>query len=282
MDQNQNPNNNQPKMPRFNMNWVYLLVIAALAFFYFSNGTGGVQEQGNTQGQASYSEFKNFVKHGYANRIVANKSTETLKMYVKPDSIQAVFHKTTATTGTEPYLSVEYGSNAKVEEFVDSARARGYFTGKFDYEHEASNGILSFIITSLLPIFFLVFLWMFFMRRMGGGGGMGAGIFNVGKSKAKMYEKGGELGITFKDVAGQAGAKQEIQEIVEFLKNPQKYTDLGGKIPKGALLVGPPGTGKTLLAKAVAGEAGVPFLSLRGSDRAEMYVRVGVSRERNS
>ena len=281
MDQNQNPNNNQPKMPRFNMNWVYLLVIAALAFFYFSNGTGGVQEQGNTQGKASYSEFKNFVKNGYANRIVANKSTETLKMYVKPDSIQAVFHKTTATTGTEPYLSVEYGSNAKVEEFVDSARARGYFTGKFDYEHEASNGILSFIITSLLPIFFLVFLWMFFMRRMGGGGGMGAGIFNVGKSKAKMYEKGGELGITFKDVAGQAGAKQEIQEIVEFLKNPQKYTDLGGKIPKGALLVGPPGTGKTLLAKAVAGEAGVPFFSMSGSDFVEMFVGVGASRVRD-
>ena len=202
-------------------------------------------------------------------------------MYVKPDSIQAVFHKTTATTGTEPYLSVEYGSNAKVEEFVDSARARGYFTGKFDYEHEASNGILSFIITSLLPIFFLVFLWMFFMRRMGGGGGMGAGIFNVGKSKAKMYEKGGELGITFKDVAGQAGAKQEIQEIVEFLKNPQKYTDLGGKIPKGALLVGPPGTGKTLLAKAVAGEAGVPFFSMSGSDFVEMFVGVGASRVRD-
>ena len=268
-------------MPKFNMNWVYLLVIAALAFFYFSNGTNGLQEQGTTQGQASYSEFKNFVKNGYANRIVANKSTETLKMYVKPDSIQAVFHKTTATTGTEPYLSVEYGSNAKVEEFVDSARARGYFTGKFDYEHEASNGILSFIITSLLPIFFLVFLWMFFMRRMGGGGGMGAGIFNVGKSKAKMYEKGGELGITFKDVAGQAGAKQEIQEIVEFLKNPQKYTDLGGKIPKGALLVGPPGTGKTLLAKAVAGEAGVPFFSMSGSDFVEMFVGVGASRVRD-
>ena len=281
MDQNQNPNNNQPKMPKFNMNWVYLLVIAALAFFYFSNGTGGLQEMGATQGQASYSEFKNFVKNGYANRIVANKSTETLKMYVKPDSIQAVFHKTTATTGTEPYLSVEYGSNAKVEEFVDSARARGYFTGKFDYEHEASNGIMSFIITSLLPIFFLVFLWMFFMRRMGGGGGMGAGIFNVGKSKAKMYEKGGELGITFKDVAGQAGAKQEIQEIVEFLKNPQKYTDLGGKIPKGALLVGPPGTGKTLLAKAVAGEAGVPFFSMSGSDFVEMFVGVGASRVRD-
>ena len=282
MEQNQNQNNNQPKMPKFNMNWIYLLAIGALAFFYFTNGTGSLQETGTTQGQASYSEFKNFVKNGYAERIVANKSTETLKMYVKPDSIQAVFHKTTATTGTEPYLNVEYGSNAKVEEFVDSARARGYFKGKFDYEHDSSNGILSFIISSLLPIFFLVFLWMFFIRRMGGGGGMGgSGIFSVGKSKAKMYEKGGELGITFKDVAGQAGAKQEIQEIVEFLKNPQKYTDLGGKIPKGALLVGPPGTGKTLLAKAVAGEAGVPFFSMSGSDFVEMFVGVGASRVRD-
>ena len=268
-------------MPKFNMNWVYLIVIAALAFFYLTNGSSEIQKQKEAStGQASYSEFKNFVNNGYAERIVANKSTETLKMYVKPDSIQAVFHKTTAQTGTEPYLAVEYGSNAKVEEFVDSARARGFFKGKFDYEHESSNGILNFIISSLLPIFFLVFLWMIFMRRMGGGG-MGAGIFNVGKSKAKMYEKGGELGITFKDVAGQAGAKQEIQEIVDFLKNPQKYTDLGGKIPKGALLVGPPGTGKTLLAKAVAGEAGVPFFSMSGSDFVEMFVGVGASRVRD-
>ena len=279
----QNQNNQQPKMPKFNMNWVYLAVIAALAFFYFTNGSTDIQkEKEATTGQASYSEFKNFVNNGYAERIVANKSTETLKMYVKPDSIQAVFHKTTAQTGAEPYLSVEYGNNAKVEEFVDSARARGFFKGKFDYEHESSNGILNFIISSLLPIFFLVFLWMFFMRRMGGGAGMGGGgIFSVGKSKAKMYEKGGELGITFKDVAGQAGAKQEIQEIVEFLKNPQKYTDLGGKIPKGALLVGPPGTGKTLLAKAVAGEAGVPFFSMSGSDFVEMFVGVGASRVRD-
>jgi len=269
-------------MPKFNMNWVYLIAIAALAFFFFSNGTTEIQgEKEVTTGQASYSEFKSFVKNGYAERIVVNKSTETLKMYVKPDSIQAVFHKSTQQTGAEPYLSVEYGSNAKIEEFVDSARARGYFSGKFDYEHESSNGILNFIISSLLPILFLVFLWMFLMRRMSGGGMGGGGIFNVGKSKAKMYEKGGELGITFKDVAGQAGAKQEIQEIVEFLKNPQKYTDLGGKIPKGALLVGPPGTGKTLLAKAVAGEAGVPFFSMSGSDFVEMFVGVGASRVRD-
>ena len=118
------------------------------------------------------------------------------------------------------------------------------------------------------------------MRRMNGGGA-GGGVFNIGKSKAKMYEKANEMGITFKDVAGQAGAKQEVEEIVEFLKHPQRYTDLGGKIPKGVLLVGPPGTGKTLLAKAVAGEAGVPFFSMSGSDFVEMFVGVGASRVRD-
>ena len=161
----QNQNNQQPKMPKFNMNWVYLLVIGALAFFYLTNGSSEIQKQKEAStGQASYSEFKNFVNNGYANRIVANKSTETLKMYVKPDSIQAVFHKTTAQTGAEPYLSVEYGSNAKVEEFVDSARARGFFKGKFDYEHESSNGILNFIISTILSFV----LWYLFLAPCGG------------------------------------------------------------------------------------------------------------------
>ena len=131
------------------------------------------------------------------------------------------------------------------------------------------------------PFIFFFIIGYFLMRRIGGGAGGGAGVFNVGKSKAQMYEKGNDLGVTFKDVAGQAGAKQEIQEIVEFLKNPSRYTELGGKIPKGALLVGPPGTGKTLLAKAVAGEAGVPFFSMSGSDFVEMFVGVGASRVRD-
>ena len=130
------------------------------------------------------------------------------------------------------------------------------------------------------PLALLIFFWIFLMRRMNGGGA-GGGVFNIGKSKAKMYEKANEMGITFKDVAGQAGAKQEVEEIVEFLKHPQRYTDLGGKIPKGVLLVGPPGTGKTLLAKAVAGEAGVPFFSMSGSDFVEMFVGVGASRVRD-
>ena len=274
--------NNQPKMPRFNMNWIYLMVIAALAFFYFSGEQGNLMQPQQQQRETSYTEFKHYLDRGYVSQVVANKSTSTLKMYVKKDSATVLFPEIKVPVSTNPYMTVEYGSVEKLEQNVDSARARGHFTGTLKYEHEAQGGIISFIISSLLPILFFVGIWMLFMRGMGGGmaGGMG-GIFSVGKSKAKMYEKGGELGITFKDVAGQAGAKQEIQEIVEFLKNPQKYTDLGGKIPKGALLVGPPGTGKTLLAKAVAGEAGVPFFSMSGSDFVEMFVGVGARRVRD-
>jgi cell division protease FtsH len=277
-----NSTNKQPKMPRFNMNWIYLVVIAALAFFYFSGEQGSLMQPQSTQRETSYTEFKQYLEKGYASQVVVNKSSNTLKMYVKKDSAQVLFPNFKSTpTNTNPYLSVEIGSTDKLEQLVDSARAHGQFVGTLKYERDPQGGIFSFIISSLLPIFFFVAIWMFFIRRMGGGMGGGMGIFNVGKSKAKMYEKGGELGITFKDVAGQAGAKQEIQEIVEFLKNPQKYTDLGGKIPKGALLVGPPGTGKTLLAKAVAGEAGVPFFSMSGSDFVEMFVGVGASRVRD-
>ena len=273
--------NKQPKMPQFNMNWIYLLVILALTFFYFSGENSVLQQPLTGQKEATYDEFRNYIDGGYASKVVINKDKRTLRMYVKADSIRAVFHKGVDQVGTEPFLSTEIGSIEKVEQLLDEARDAGKFTGKMSYEHESSS-FLGNIFSMLMPIFFLVLIYMLFFRMMGGGmgGGMG-GIFNVGKSKAKMYEKGGELVITFKDVAGQAGAKQEIQEIVEFLKNPQKYTDLGGKIPKGALLVGPPGTGKTLLAKAVAGEAGVPFFSMSGSDFVEMFVGVGASRVRD-
>ena len=270
-------------MPKFNMNWIYILVIAALAIVYFSGEQGSIlQPQQQQQRETSYTEFRHYLEHGYVSQVVANKSTNTLKMYVKKDSATVLFPEIKVPVNTNPYMTVEYGSVDKLEQQVDSARARGQFSGTLKYEREPQGGFFSFIISSLLPILFFVGIWMLFMRGMGGGMGSGmGGIFNVGKSKAKMYEKGGELGITFKDVAGQAGAKQEIQEIVEFLKNPQKYTDLGGKIPKGALLVGPPGTGKTLLAKAVAGEAGVPFFSMSGSDFVEMFVGVGASRVRD-
>jgi cell division protease FtsH len=285
MDNNQKPNNNMggngPKMnmPKFNMNWIYFIAILALGLLYF---TSGGTANSSVAKNASYSEFKTMVERGYAKKIVVNKPQSTLRMYVKPEHIRDVFHQGTNQTGAEPYLEVEFGSVDQVEQFVAKAKEEKVFSGELAFDNRRENEFFSLIISNLIPILFIVGLWIFLMRRMGGGGGgMGGGVFNVGKSKAKMYEKGGELGITFKDVAGQAGAKQEIQEIVDFLKNPQKYTDLGGKIPKGALLVGPPGTGKTLLAKAVAGEAGVPFFSMSGSDFVEMFVGVGASRVRD-
>ena len=268
-------------MPRFNMNWIYLIVIAALAIFYFTGEANGVQQPRSAQKEATYNEFKARVDSGYATRVVVNKDTKVIKMYVKPEYIRELFNRSSSEVGTEPYLLVEFNDSGSLENFLARMNDEGKLPEGYKYEHEEGTGFLGSMVSMLLPIFFFVAIWMFFIRRMGGGSGMGGGIFSVGKSRAKMYEKGGDLGITFKDVAGQAGAKQEIQEIVDFLKNPQKYTDLGGKIPKGALLVGPPGTGKTLLAKAVAGEAGVPFFSMSGSDFVEMFVGVGASRVRD-
>ena len=264
-------------MPKFNMNWIYAIAILALGLLYFSSGG---PENSSVSRTASYSDFKAMIDHGYASKIVINKAQGMLKMYVKPEHIRDVFKQSAKQTGAEPYVEVEFGSIEQVEEFINQAKEAKTFTGDYTFENKKDNDFLNMIFYNMFPIFFIIALWILFMRRMGGGG-MGGGVFNVGKSKAKMYEKGGDLGITFKDVAGQAGAKQEIQEIVDFLKNPQKYTELGGKIPKGALLVGPPGTGKTLLAKAVAGEAGVPFFSMSGSDFVEMFVGVGASRVRD-
>ena len=274
------PQNNKPQqqMPRFNMNWIYGIVILSLIVLYITTG----QDKSSISTQVSYSDFKVMVNKGYAKDIVVNKYQNTLEMYVKPEHIRDVFHQGVQQTGKNPSISVAIGSVDQVEQFINKAREEKKFTGKFSYDNSKDNDFFSSLFMNILFFGGIILVWMFIMRRMGGGSPMGgAGIFNVGKSKAQMYEKGGELGITFKDVAGQAGAKQEMQEIVDFLKNPQKYTDLGGKIPKGALLVGPPGTGKTLLAKAVAGEAGVPFFSMSGSDFVEMFVGVGASRVRD-
>ena len=180
--------------------------------------------------------------------------------------------------GSNPYVSVQFGSVDELERYLTEAQQKGRLAS-FSYNNEKGNDFTALLI-NLSPLIILFALLWFWGRRMGGAAG-GGGVFSVGKSKAKLYEKAGELGVTFKDVAGQEGAKQEVQEIVEFLKSPQKYTDLGGKIPTGALLIGPPGTGKTLLAKAVAGEAGVPFFSMSGSDFVEMFVGVGASRVRD-
>lgn len=269
-----------PKMPRFNMSWIYLVILVVLGIIFFTDG-------GQTIGQsavhnASYSSFKAYVSHGYAKKIVVNKTESKIKLYINSANIRDVFHKSKEQIGPDPCIEIVYGSIDQVEQYLNDAKAKGLFKGELSYETTTHSGLMNLLI-NIAPIAFFIFLWFFIMGRFGGGGGGGGmGIFNVGRSKAQMYEKGNALGITFKDVAGQVGAKQEVQEIVEFLKNPQKYTDLGGKIPKGALLVGPPGTGKTLLAKAVAGEAGVPFFSMSGSDFVEMFVGVGASRVRDT
>ena len=279
MDNNRKPlGDNQPKMPKFNMNWIYTIVIVLLAVLFFSDGGdtffGGPAATQN----ATYTKFKMYVQKGYARSVVVNKDKGTLRMYVKPEKLRDVFGKSAQQVGQNPFVSVTYGSAEALDQYLATAQQHNKIMD-YSYEKDTSSGLTTIFYT-FGPIIFFVILWVFMMRRMGGGGG-GGGVFSVGKSKAQMYEKGNDLGITFKDVAGQAGAKQEVQEIVDFLKEPQKYTDLGGKIPKGALLVGPPGTGKTLLAKAVAGEAGVPFFSMSGSDFVEMFVGVGASRVRD-
>ena len=267
-------------MPRFNMSWIYLVIIIALAVIFFTDG-------GQTIGQgtvinASYSDFKTYVDKGYVKQIVVNKSESKMRLYINAANTRDVFHQSQQQTGANPCVDVVYGSIDQVEQFVEAERAAGKFKGQLKYEVETRNGFMN-LLMSIAPLAFFVFLWFFLMGRFGGGGGGGGmGIFNVGRSKAQMYEKGDDVGVTFKDVAGQVGAKQEVQEIVEFLKQPKKYTELGGKIHKGALRVGPPGTGKTLLAKAVAGEAGVPFFSMSGSDFVEMFVGVGASRVRDT
>ena len=266
-----------PKMPKFNINWLYTIIIIVLAYLFFTGG-GSVGKQ--TSINATYSDFKKFVANGYASKVVINKKDSELKMYVKADHVRQVFKSGARDVGAKPYVVVNFGSVDQVEEYLTAQQASKKFSGEIDYE-TTDSGIWE-ILLSVGPTLLFIAVWIFIIRRMSGGagGGMG-GVFNVGKSKAQEYGKDAIHDITFKDVAGQDGAKQEVQEIVEFLKNPKKYTDLGGKIPKGALLVGPPGTGKTLLAKAVAGEAGVPFFSMSGSDFVEMFVGVGASRVRD-
>ena len=261
------------------MNWIYIIIIVMLAVLFFTNtggdaagGGGGISKKEN------YFNFKQWVMKGAAKEVVINNEESELRMYVNPEFIQEVFQADVKQTGKNPFLEVEYGSVESLETFLDQAQKDGKFNGHVTFENEKSGDMVS-LFFNVLSILFFVFIMLFFFRRMGGGGS--GGVFNVGKSKAKMYEKGNDLGVTFRDVAGQVGAKEEVQEIVDFLKNPKRYTDLGGKIPKGALLVGPPGTGKTLLAKAVAGEAGVPFFSMSGSDFVEMFVGVGASRVRD-
>ena len=270
--------NNNPKknISKFNINWLYLIIFISIGILLFNpTGSGASKE-------VTYTEFKEMVMNGYADKIVAYNDY-SVDMYVKPEFVQKIFKENAKRVGRSPIVHVEVGSLDALDTFLTEAQKEGHFNGSVKYEKKSD--IWSLILWNTLPFIFLIGLYIFMVRRMSGGsgGGMGgANPFNVGKSRAQMYENQDEKSrITFKDVAGQDEAKQEVQEIVEFLKNPQKYTELGGKIPKGALLVGPPGTGKTLLAKAVAGEANVPFFSMSGSDFVEMFVGVGASRVRD-
>ena len=270
-------NNKAPK-PHFNFMWIYLGIALLLGFLVIRSGGPSLLSSSNKE--VTYSEFKTYVSKGYASRIVANKRDGSLCMYVSPEHVRDVFPTSSVQPGTEVFVEAEFPSADKLDSFLEQQQEAGNFKGEVSYEQ--GDDMFRNILWSFGPLVLIIFFWMFMLRGAGGGGGGGGamGLFNVGKSRAKLVEKDQRAKVTFKDVAGLAGAKQEVHEIVDFLRNPQKYTQLGGKIPKGALLVGPPGTGKTLLAKAVAGEADVPFFSMSGSDFVEMFVGVGASRVR--
>ena len=258
--------------PQFNFTWFYIIAGAVLIFFTLFGG-----ETASLQKEVIYSELKSYVEKGYVSSITVYDNND-VEAILYPDSAKYVFPGKVDKIGEEPMVFLQIGSKENFEKFIEEQEAEGKYQGSLKYEKKPDywGGIL----WNVLPIVVFVGIWIFLMRRMGGGGAQG-GVFNVGKSQAKLFEKSDSNRISFKDVAGQEGAKQEVKEIVDFLKNPGRYTELGGKIPKGALLVGPPGTGKTLLAKAVAGEANVPFFSLSGSDFVEMFVGVGASRVRD-
>ena len=271
-------NNKAPK-PHFNFMWIYLGIALLLGFLVIRSGGPSLLSSSNKE--VTYSEFKTYVSKGYASRIVANKRDGSLCMYVSPEHVRDVFPTSSVQPGTEVFVEAEFPSADRLDSFLEQQQEAGNFKGEVSYEQ--GDDMFRNILWSFGPLVLIIFFWMFMLRGAGGGGGGGGamGLFNVGKSRAKLVEKDQRAKVTFKDVAGLAGAKQEVHEIVDFLRNPQKYTQLGGKIPKGALLVGPPGTGKTLLAKAVAGEADVPFFSMSGSDFVEMFVGVGASRVRD-
>ena len=281
MDDNKNKNKNKNKKggAQPSLTWLYMLIAIVLGYMIMSGDSNLLS--GGSSRNATYSQFKSYVEQGYASRIIVNKKEGSLLMYVEPSHIRDVFKEQRVAQGTRPYVVVQFPSADKLEDFVSEQQALEHFSGEMEYRQGDDDFVHFF--WSFGPLILIAFFWIYLMRRMGSGmeGGGPMGIFNVGKSRAKLVEKDEDNKVTFADVAGQAGAKLEVQEIVDFLKNPKRYTDLGGKIPKGALLVGPPGTGKTLLAKAVAGEADVPFFSMSGSDFVEMFVGVGASRVRD-
>ena len=274
-----NNNNNQRKTPKFNIFWMYGLIIVFLLSMYWMNQDVSIAQEVN------WTKFQEMVQSGGVESITVYSNKSYAEAVVNDSIAQAVAKDNPAETspvfGASKTLnnkvSTQIPSSEKFDDKVDLWKEKGVFTGEVKYDKVADY---SMVLWNVGFIVLMVVLWFFMLRRFNGGAG-GGGIFSVGKSKARLFDKDNDHKVTFQDVAGLAEAKVEIAEIVDFLKNPKHYTQLGGKIPKGALLVGPPGTGKTLLAKAVAGEADVPFFSMSGSDFVEMFVGVGASRVRD-
>ncbi|RKS43386.1 cell division protease FtsH [Gillisia mitskevichiae] len=270
----------EPKKPKFSAYWIYGAIIIIFLGINFFGGSGF-----NEPAKTNPAEFESYLKDGDVKKVVIVNRNQA-KVYLTEEAKAKDIHKKTGdgelfATGDSPDYSFEFGDLQNFENKVQEIKSENNLETFVTYNTESN--VLGEIILTLLPFVLIIGIWIFIMRKMssGGGGGPGGQIFNIGKSKAKLFDQNTDVKTSFKDVAGLEGAKEEIQEIVDFLKTPEKYTSLGGKIPKGALLVGPPGTGKTLLAKAVAGEAKVPFFSLSGSDFVEMFVGVGASRVRD-
>ena len=273
----------KPTTPKFNIYWLYGAIIFALLAMSLFGGNDSWQSVSKT----NISSFEKYLNAGDVSQVVVIRNKSSVRVTLTPDALSKSDHKDVIgknflgqDNSSGPHYQFEVGSLELFEEKLEKARANGV---QFRLEFVTVENRWADTLIGFLPIIIIIGVWIFLIRRMSGGAGGGAGgqIFNIGKSKAKLFDKNTDVKTTFKDVAGLEGAKEEIQEIVDFLKNPSKYTILGGKIPKGALLVGSPGTGKTLLAKAVAGEAKVPFFSLSGSDFVEMFVGVGASRVRD-
>lgn len=271
---NKTPKSGKPKMFRFNLYWMYGLIFIMLVALYMTNDSSGTKELG-------WTEFQKLAQENVFDKMTVYNKKNLVEATVKNGKTEQVFgNMDVSKIGVSPKVYVKIPSADKFSDFYDKAVADSHIDTQVRFE-EGDDAIWNFLV-SFGPIILLIGVWMFLMRRMSGGTGAGpGGVFSVGKAKAQLFDKDNDRKVTFKDVAGLAEAKQEVEEIVSFLKNPEKYTELGGKIPKGALLVGPPGTGKTLLAKAVAGEANVSFFSLSGSDFVEMFVGVGASRVRD-
>ena len=274
--------NNSPKKPRFSSWWIYgIIAVLIIGFQYFGSSSFSTTKKTTT------SELQEYLRNGDISKILIITNTHQAKVFLTDEALQKDVHQDVAkkplipTTGLVPQYVLDYGDLQNFENEIKKIKTENNLDTIVDYTKESN--IVGDLLIGILPFVLIIGIWIYLMRRMSGGSGGGAGgqIFNIGKSKAKLFDEKTDTRTSFKDVAGLEGAKEEVEEIVEFLKNPDKYTSLGGKIPKGALLVGPPGTGKTLLAKAVAGEAKVPFFSLSGSDFVEMFVGVGASRVRD-